>query len=92
MVGSPLSQVSEVWGQRSFSLSFVAWVVGVVAGEARGLVALPRTAPVRERATGRGCVRHVGDVPIGERRGLGEELELGGCRDEHQGIWRPLVL
>ena len=53
---------------------------------------LRRIALAQERAMGRDCVRRVGDVPIEGPRGPGEGSGLGGCRDEPQGIWQPLVL
>lgn len=66
--------------------------MGFVMGEARGLMTLRRIALAQERAMGRDCVRRVGDVPIEGPRGPGEGSGLGGCRDEPQGIWQPLVL
>jgi hypothetical protein len=90
--GPPLSRVWWAWEEEPSSPSLVHWVNGFVMGEARGLGALRRTALARERAMGRDCVRRVGDVPIGGRQGPEAGLGLGGCRDEPQGIWQPLVL
>ena len=92
MYESPLSQVEWAWEQRPSSPSLVPWVKRLVMGEARGSRAPRRTAPARERAMERDCVRRVGDVPIEGRLGLGEGSGLGGCQDERQGIWQLLVL
>jgi hypothetical protein len=65
---------------------FGAWGERIRAGESSRIGALRHTALARERAMGQNCVRRVGDVPIGGRRGLGEGMGLSGCRDERQGI------